>query len=226
MEEPKRTDHRSPTQRVYDRVASFYDWYEGPMDWLGGRARRARVISGARGRVLEIGVGTGRNLEFYPPAADLTAIDISERMLARARRRATALGRRVELRHADAGALPFPEASFDTVTATCVFCSVEDPVGALEEARRVLKPDGEARLLEHVRPRNPVLGKLFDWITPVTRRLLGPEMNRRTESNVRAAGFDISGVRRNGIWREIVARPAGPSPEAPDADVEHGSGDT
>lgn len=63
------------------------------------------------------------------------------------------------------------------------------------------------RLLEHVRPRNSVLGKLFDWLSPLTRRLFGPEINRRTEDNIRAAGLTISQVRRDGIWREIVARP-------------------
>lgn len=198
----------SRVERVYDRVAAFYDWYEWPMDRMGGRARRSRIISGARGRVLEIGVGTGRNLEFYAPRLHLAGIDISGRMLERARRRADSLGRAIDLEHADVQALPFPDESFDTVTATCVFCSVEDPVRGLEEVRRVLKRDGEARLLEHVRPHNAVLGKLSDWISPLTRRLFGPEMNRRTEENVRAAGLEIADIRREWIFREIVARPA------------------
>lgn len=220
MTEATAHDARSPVEQVYDRVASVYDWYEGPMDRVGGRARRQRVIGGAAGKVLEIGVGTGRNLAFYPRPAELTGIDISERMLERARHRAEQLGRSIDLRHADAEALPFTDGSFDTVTATCVFCSVADPVKGLEEARRVLRSGGEARLLEHVRPRNPVLGKLFDWISPVTRRLMGPEMNRRTESNVRAVGFEIVDVRREGIWREIVARPALPCSRPGTADFE------
>ena len=196
------------TARVYDRIAPIYDLMEAPMDWLGGRDRRERVIRGAHGDVLEVGVGTGRNLTLYPPDADVTGIDISEAMLERARKRASRLDRSPELRVADAESLPFDDGRFDTVTATCVFCSVDDPVRGLEEIRRVVKPDGEVRLLEHVRPRNPILGKLFDWLTPVTRRLMGPEINRRTEENVEAAGLEIVDVRRDGIWREIVARPA------------------
>jgi ubiquinone/menaquinone biosynthesis C-methylase UbiE len=195
--------------RVYDRVAPLYDWYEAPMDALGGRTRRRRVIEGARGDVLEVGVGTGRNLELYPQEVRVTGIDISERMLDRARRRAASLGRDVDLQWGDVEALPYDDARFDTVTATCVFCSVEDPLKGLGEVRRVVKPDGEVRLLEHVRPRNPVLGRIFDWMSPITRRLMGPEMNRRTEETVRAAGLTIESVRRQGIWREIVARPAG-----------------
>jgi ubiquinone/menaquinone biosynthesis C-methylase UbiE len=170
--------------------------------------RSGWLIGGAHGRVLEVGVGTGRNLALYPEDARVTGIDVSERMLVRARDRAAGLEGEVELRQADAEALPFDDASFDTVTASCVFCSVEDPVQGLREVRRVVKPAGEVRLLEHVRPRNPVLGKLFDWLSPLTRRLFGPEINRRTEANVEAAGLEIVEVRRDGIWREIVARPA------------------
>lgn len=193
--------------RVYDRLAPVYDLIEAPMEWAGGRTRRARVISGAHGRVLEIGVGTGRNLALYPPDARVTGIDVSPRMLERARRRADRLDRPAELREADVEALPFDGDRFDTVTATCVFCSVEDPVQGLREVRRVVKPRGEIRLLEHVRPRNPLLGKLFDWLSPLTRRLMGPEINRRTEENVEAAGLEIARIRSVGIWREIVARP-------------------
>ena len=74
----------------------------------------------------------------------------------------------------------------------------------------MVKPDGHVLLLEHVRPRNPLLGKLFDNLNPITHRLVGPEINRRTEDNLRAAEFEIVNVRRNGIWREIEARPAAP----------------
>ena len=212
-------EDRGRVARVYDRIAPFYDWYEAPMDRFGGRDRRARVVGGAHGKVLEVGVGTGRNLDLYPEGAEVTAIDVSERMLGQARKRAATLGRPVELRWADVEALPFEDRAFDAVTATCVFCSVEDPVQGLREIRRVVKQTGEVRLLEHVRPRNSVLGKVFDWLSPLTRRLFGPEINRRTEENVRKAGLEIVEVKRDGIWREMVARPgavAGPADgEAP-----------
>jgi len=192
--------------RVYDRIARIYDLMETPMEWMGGRERRRRVLSHARGRVLEVGIGTGLNLEHYPPGIDLIGIDISGEMLRRAHARADRLGQSVGLERADAEALPFPDRSFDTVTATCVFCSVADPVRALREVGRVVKPEGRVYLLEHVRPENPLLGKIFDLLTPVTRRLMGPAINRRTEENVRRAGLEILRVRREGIWREIEAR--------------------
>lgn len=201
---------RTRTARTYDRIARVYDWYEAPMDRMGGRERRERVMGGAHGRVLEIGTGTGRNFEFYPKDVELTGVDISSPMLGRTRRRGDAMGRDATLSRADAQALPFRDASFDTVTASCVFCSVDDPVRGLAEAKRVVRPGGQVRLLEHVRPRNPILGKLFDLLSPITRRLLGPEINRRTEDNVRASGLEILTVRVTGVWREIVARPALP----------------
>lgn len=87
--------------RVYDRIAPIYDLFEAPMEWLGGRRRRERVIQGAHGDVLEIGVGTGRNLSLYPGDTRVTAIDISPRMLDRARKRAARSDRPVELREAN-----------------------------------------------------------------------------------------------------------------------------
>lgn len=197
---------RSAIERVYDRVARLYDAYTAPMEWMGGAARRRRVLGRARGRVLEVGIGTGQNLRWYPPDVELTGVDISERMLERAAGRARAVGREVELVHASAERLPFEDDAFDTVTAACVFCSVADPVRGLREVRRVVRPEGEVLLLEHVRPENPLLGRLFDLLTPLTRRLFGPAINRRTEENVRAAGLEIVEVRRDGIWREIRAR--------------------
>ena len=178
------------------------------MEALGGRARRRRVIAGAQGRTLEVGVGTGRNFPLYVQGVQLTAVDISARMLELARRRGDSLGRTVHLVRAAAESLPFPDGTFDTVTATCVFCSVENPVRGLEEVGRVVTPEGRVLLLEHVRPTNPVLGKVFDWLSPLTRRIFGPEINRRTEQSVEAAGLELAQVQRNGIWREIMARPS------------------
>jgi ubiquinone/menaquinone biosynthesis C-methylase UbiE len=201
---------RRPAAVVYDRVAAVYDLYTAPMEALGGRRARQRLFGRARGRVLELGIGTGLSLPFYPPGAGLTGIDISPRMLARARRRAERMGLKADLEVADIEQLPFPDASFDTVTAACVFCSVGDPVRGLREAARVMRPGGQVLLYEHVRPRNPVLGKLTDLVSPLTRRLFGPELNRPTERNVETAGLRITEVRRRGIWREITATPKRP----------------
>lgn len=197
---------RSPLDpRRYDRIARLYDVVEAPMDLLGGRARRRRCVAQARGRVLEVGIGTGRNLELYPQEVDLVGIDISITMLHRARRAARRVSREVRLAVADVQRLPFPDASFDTVCATCVFCSVADPVAGLRELARVVRPDGEVRLLEHVRPHTPILGRLADLLTPLSERTIGPALNRRTEDNIRRAGLDLREVHRSGVWRQIVA---------------------
>ena len=101
--------------------------------------------------------------------------------------------------------LAFADDSFDNVVATCVFCSIDDPVAGLRQLARVVKPSGKVLLLEHVRPRTSWLARLFDLISPLTRRTLGFQVNRDTERNLHAAGLRIEHVRRWGIWREIVA---------------------
>lgn len=196
----------SKTAHRYDRGARFYDAMNSPMEWFGVMRMRRRLFARARGAVLEAGVGTGRNIDVYPPGTTLTGIDLSARMLARAARRARALGRAIGLQRADVQRLPFPDATFDTATATCVFCSVPDPVAGLRELRRVVKPGGHVLLLEHVRPTGALLGRLADCASAITRRLFGYNINRRTEENVVAAGLEITEVRRTGVWREIVAR--------------------
>ena len=193
----------------YDRMARLYDIYTGPMELLGMTRRRRRLLSKAIGPVLEIGVGTGQNLSHYPQGVEVTGIDVSERMLSRARQRASVAGRSVELRIADAHRLPFEDGEFATVVATSVFCSVADPIAALREARRVTATDGQILLLEHVRPESRLFGFLADRINGVASRVFGFNVNRRTEHNVAAAGMEIVDVRRKGIWREIVAAPSG-----------------
>lgn len=192
--------------RRYERLAAIYDIYEAPMEAMGGRRRRQRLLARARGQVLEVGVGTGRTLEHYPGDVEITAIDVSARMLERAAHRAAALGLRVGFERADVHELPFAEASFDCVAASCVFCSVADPVRGLAEIRRVVRSDGQVLLLEHVRPSGRIGGWIADVVSPLTSRLVGPELNRRTETNIAAAGLVITEVRREGVWREIVAR--------------------
>lgn len=192
----------------YDRTARFYDLYDKPMDRLGVRRRRRRLIAKARGRTLEVGVGTGRNLEFYPPEVALVGIDISPRMLERARRASQQAEVAVDLDIADVHALPFDDDTFDTVVATAVFCSVADPIRGLRELARVAKVDGSVLLLEHVRPRTPPFSWIADIVNPVVRRLLGPIVNRRTERNVDAAGLRIESIVRWAVWREITAHPA------------------
>lgn len=193
--------------RRYDRMAWLYDLYDAPMEWMGTRKRRHRLLARARGRVMEAGIGTGKNLAAYPPGVEVVGIDVSEAMLDKARSKTETLATSVTLKRADVTKLPLPDDHFDTAVATCVFCSVADPVAGLRELGRVTKPDGQVLLLEHVRPRNPLLGRLADWATAVTRRVFGFRANRRTEENVEAAGLQIVEVTREGIWREIVARP-------------------
>lgn len=190
--------------RRYDRIAFLYDFYDAPMERLGGEKRRRRLLTRARGRVLEVGIGTGINLELYPSGVRLTGLDISSRMLVRAVSRAAALGEAPALVRGDVERLPFPDRSFDTVVATCVFCSVPDPVAGLRELTRVVRENGQILLLEHVRPTNQVLGLLTDLVSPLTRRLMGPALNRRTEENAVAAGIRLVSVCREAIWREMV----------------------
>ncbi|GBD85910.1 demethylmenaquinone methyltransferase [bacterium BMS3Abin02] len=205
MTERGPVESQAEITRRYDRMAPLYDLYDAPLERLGTRRRRRRLLSRARGTTLEVGVGTGKNLEHYPQGVQLVGIDISEGMLKRARRRAERISAPIEFHLADIQQAPFADESFDTVVATTVFCSVADPVAGLREVARVVKPGGKVLLLEHVRPRNALLARLFDALNPITRRVFGFNINRQTEDNVAAAGLELEDVRRDGVWREIVA---------------------
>lgn len=197
------------TKARYDRQASRYDKRAAFMDRLAMRRWRALAWEKVRGpRILEIGVGTGANFPFYPPGAKVTAIDLSDRMIEQAARRARQEGVAVELLQMDAQALRFPDNTFDTVVATCVFCSVPDPVLGLREIGRVLNPRGRAVLLEHVRSETP-LGVIMDLLNPLVVRMSGANINRRTVENVRRAGLVVESVDSFlfNIIKLIVAKP-------------------
>ena len=179
-------------RKRYDRIAFLYDFLEAPMEHMRFAAWRKRLRAGIRGkRALEVGVGTGKNLTYYPVDVHITAIDLSPQMLARARKKANKMHLQVDLQEMDVQHLKFPDHSFDTVFATFVFCSVPDPVKGLCELRRVCKPEGKLLLLEHMRPGNPVLGLVFDALNPMVVRMMGANINRRTVSNIQQAGWQI-----------------------------------
>ena len=180
------------TRKRYNRIAFLYDLMEAPMERLRFASWRRKLMGRIAGpTALEVGVGTGKNLIFYPDDLDITAIDLSPRMLERARKRANKLNLNVNLQEMDVEHLNFADDSFDTVFATFVFCSVPDPIAGLQELRRVCKPDGKLLLLEHMRPENYALGLIFDLFNPIIVRMMGANINRRTINNIRQAGWQI-----------------------------------
>lgn len=150
-------------------------------------------------RLLEIGVGTGKNLAYHPQGARSVAIDLSPRMLERAARRSERSARHVDLILADAQHLPFRDDVFDAAAATFVFCSVPDPVLGLSEVARVVRGEGQIHLLEHVRAANSIAGRVMDLLNPMVVRLSGANINRRTVSNVARAGVEVDSVVSRGL---------------------------
>jgi ubiquinone/menaquinone biosynthesis C-methylase UbiE len=199
-----------PDPTTFDRLAEPYDRGMAPLERLWLKQMRGRLVPYARGKVLEIGVGTGVNIFFYPPSARVAAIDESADMLNAAARRVAALDRHIPLSQMDVEFLAFPSGHFDCTIATLVLCSVLDQARALGEIRRVLrKPGGELLLLEHMRPWAVPLAWLADMANVPWYAINGRcHLNRRTQQAVVAAGFQIHRVeaRLGGLFRLIVAR--------------------
>lgn len=199
------SEETATIRRRYDRVAPFYDTLEWFMERHSLSKWRPDLWARVEGDcVLEVGVGTGKSLHDYPRDRDVMAVDISPKMLERARRRADKLGVDVTLIEADVQALPFEDCSFDSVVTTCVFCSVPDPVKGLREIHRVLKPGGRVLMLEHVLSHKPVFHRLMRWFDFLPYRIWGAHINRETVDNVRRAGFDS--VEETNLSLDIVKR--------------------
>ena len=188
----QKSKHRFDTIKRYNRIAWIYDWIEAPMEMMRFAQWRTRLRDHIVGpRILEVGVGTGKNFPYYPQGVEVDAIDFSPRMLAKARKRVLKLNVSVKLHEMDVQDLNFPNDTFDTVFATFVFCSVPDPVAGLQELHRVCKPDGRLILLEHMRPGNLFMGLFFDLLNPLVVRMVGANINRKTIDNIHKAGWHI-----------------------------------
>ena len=178
-------------KRVWDKSAPSYDkqiaffektWFGGGREWLGERTR---------GRVLEVAIGTGRNLPHYPAGAAVTGIEVSPAMLAIARQRAAGLGRDADLQEGDAERLPFADASFDTVVCALSLCTIPNPAAAIGEMNRVLVPAGRLLLLDHIASTWPPVYAAQWLLEQITIRAAGEHFTRRQLPLVRAAGFQV-----------------------------------
>lgn len=177
--------------------ARLLDLVMATLDRAGVAGARHRVAGEARGDVLEIGIGSGRNLHAYPDDATVHGIDPSAAVLALAEARGRAVGREPVLAIGDAGRLPYPDGSFDTVVATFVLCSVDDVDATLREARRVLRPGGTVRLLEHARSHHPRLARAQRRLAPAWARAAGGcRLDHDVRESVRAAGFSVVSEQR------------------------------
>jgi ubiquinone/menaquinone biosynthesis C-methylase UbiE len=204
-------DTASETERVrrlqdkeaprYDRQISFFErvLFGGGREW---------VCSQAEGKVLELAAGTGRNLEHYPQAVQITAVELSPEMITIGRERAEALGREADLQIGDVQELDFPDESFDTVVCTLGLCTIPDPRKAISEAHRVLRPGGKLILLEHVRSPSLPVRMIERALEPLSVRFQADHLTREPLDYLEAEGFDVERLERSkwGIVERVLAR--------------------
>lgn len=186
----------TPLQR-YQRIARFYDLLDYPFEHGRYQTIRPLLFEGLSGRVLDAGVGTGRNIPFYPPGAEMVGIDQSPAMLARAEHRRDELGARVDLRLMDVTRLAFPDGHFDAAVASFLFCVLPEELQepGLHEMVRVVKPGGTVRILEYVRPQGQLRRFVARLWEPWMNWAYGAGFDRRTEEHARSAGLDIADAR-------------------------------
>ncbi|WGI17037.1 class I SAM-dependent methyltransferase [Methanonatronarchaeum sp. AMET-Sl] len=182
----------SKTERGYDLVAPIYEFAESPFEVLYFRDMREDILDMVSGRVLEVGVGTGRNVPFYPLDLEIVAIDFSENMIKRARRKAVSRGlSNVSFFKMDARNLVFQDDFFDTVFSTFVFCACSDPLSAIEEMVRVCKPGGRVLLLEHTGPGGSIGNLFISSINPFMRFFLDEDLKKRLDLESLEKGFNV-----------------------------------
>ena len=195
---------------TYRRIAPFYDFLDGPFERGRYAQLRGGLFAGLTGRILDAGVGTGRNIAHYPAGAHVIGIDLSRAMLARARRRRDALGRDVPLAAMDVVRTGFPDASFDAVVASFLFCVLGTDLQrpALAELGRIVRPGGEIRLLDYSLSAKPMRRLIMRLWGPWVRWAYGARFDRNTHRHVEPAGLVLEESRFlvDDILRLVVAR--------------------
>jgi ubiquinone/menaquinone biosynthesis C-methylase UbiE len=193
----------------YNRIAPIYELLILPLELSYFRKWRKNALLGLSGKVLEVGIGTGRNLYYYPKDCSVIGIDNSKEMLENARKKAQSM-KNITLLLMDAEHLEFPDNSFDYIVLTFVLCTVPDTLKALKEVRRVLKPSGELIAIEHMHSSDPLIARLEDLINPFMIFLLGDHLTRHTIRDIEDAGFTIQEARNlafKDVFRKIRAKP-------------------
>ncbi|KXS48273.1 Methyltransferase domain-containing protein [Halanaerobium congolense] len=196
-------------KKRYDRIAPVYDSLElimekGKMgDWRRNLWQKVEDKIDKDGmRLLEAGVGSGKNIEYYPDQVEIFAIDFSSKMIKEAEKKAKKYNKEVNLLEMDIQDLDFEDDYFDLIVTSCVFCSVPDPIKGLRELKRVLKEDGRIIMLEHMRSKNKFVGKIMDWFNWVSLYTWGANINRKTMKNIDKAGLKL--VEVNDLMSDIV----------------------
>lgn len=195
----------------YDRIARLYDILDLPFEHGRYRPLRGNLFEGLSGRILDAGVGTGRNMPFYPQGTRVVGLDLSCAMLRRAAARRAALGIDAPLVAMDVCATGFPDWTFDAVVATFLFCvlSPELQLPALRELRRICRPGGEMHILEYAYSRHPVRRLVMRLWAPWVRLVYGAAFDRETERYIPDAGLELVEVRflHSDIIKLLIVRP-------------------
>ena len=193
--------NKSVIQKKWDRIACFYKWINGAAERRWEPWKSLLFSKMGAGNILFLAIGIGDEIRLFPENRQITAIDISPRMLEKAGEKAVRYNGSIWLMEMDARALNFPSEIFDQVFSSCTFCSVPEPVLGLKELYRVLKPGGRLFMFEHTRSKYFPFREILWMMNPVAERL-GPSVTRDTEANVRAAGFTVDSVQN--IYLDIV----------------------
>ena len=209
MKKPK-TQQTEHTKNRYNATSVIYNIMEWPVEQIWYKKWRQKLWQQVKGpEVLEIGVGTGKNIPYYPKEVKLTGIDLSPGMLKQAHKLLPDHAKDlITLREMDAQQMDFTDNTFDEVVATFVFCSVPDPVVGLQEALRVTRPGGKLHLLEHMMAEESILANIMKKLDAPIHYLSGVHIARQTVANVEKAGWEIDQVHdltAKGVYKKIKA---------------------